>query len=122
MKDLTDRDTFNAATSQEVFDFVAHHLLTQNEKSIRGNLCSYKAQKNLKCAAGCLISEDNYDTGFEGLGWNEVSNKLGMLNHCSLVADLQGLHDHTIVRKWKNELINFANFRGLSTDVLEQFN
>ena len=35
-KDLTDRDTFNAATSQEVFDFVAHHLLTQNVMSFDG--------------------------------------------------------------------------------------
>jgi len=122
MKDLTDRETFNAATPQDVFDFVAHHLLTQNEKSIRGNRCKYKSQGNLKCAAGCLISEDNYDTGFEGVAWDRVSDKLGLINHWRLVRDLQHVHDGTRVQKWKNELTNFANFRGLSTNVLEQFN
>lgn len=122
MKDLTDRETFNAATSQEVFDFVAHHLLTQNEKSMRGNLCKYKSQRTLKCAAGCLISEDNYDTGFEGLGWNEVSDKLGMFNHWGLVVDLQGLHDLTSLENWKAELHKLADRYDLNSNVLEQFN
>ena len=122
MKDLTDRDTFNAATAQEVFDFVAHHLLTQNEKSARGYVCGYKSQGTLKCAAGCLISDENYDKSFESYTWDLVSTKLGMVNQWSLVRDLQMLHDHTIVRKWKNELIDLANFRGLSTAVMESFN
>ena len=122
MKDLTDRDTFNAATAQEVFDFVAHHLLTQNEKSLQGNSCRYKSQRTLKCAAGCLISDENYDKSLEGDTWDIVSKKLGMVNQWSLVRDLQALHDNTIVRKWKHELINFANRYALSTVVMEQFN
>ena len=122
MKDLTDRETFNSATNQEVFDFVAHHLLTQNEKSIRDDQCKYKSQRTIKCAAGCLISEDNYDTGFEGLGWNEVSDKLGMLNHWSLVVDLQGLHDLTSLENWKSELHKLADRYDLNSNVLEQFN
>ena len=122
MKDLTDRDTFNAATAQEVFDFVAHHLLTQNEKSVSGRICGYKSYETLKCAAGCLISDENYAKSFEGDTWDIVSKKLGMVNECSLVRDLQVLHDRTPVKKWKNELIDLANFQGLSTVVMESFN
>ena len=46
------------ASTQEVFDFVAIHLLTQNEKSGDDQVCYYRSPTGLKCAAGCLIADD----------------------------------------------------------------
>ena len=121
MKNLTDKDTFNAATSQEVFDFIAHHLLTQNEKSIRGYGCKYRSQRNLKCAAGCLISGKSYHRGFEHHTWDYVSKVLGMTNHEDLVMDLQRIHDNYSPREWVYELNFLAKLLNLSTSVLKEF-
>ncbi len=43
-------------TKQEIFDKVATHLLTQNEKALNSvGGCVYRTDKGLKCAVGCLI-------------------------------------------------------------------
>ena len=64
--------TLGKATAQEVFDQVATHLLTQNERSLDGASCSYRNCDGLKCAAGCLISDDEYDNQMEGIDWRGV--------------------------------------------------
>jgi hypothetical protein len=43
----------NNKSRQEIFDFVANHLLTQNEKAMEDVQCCYRAG-NLKCAVGAL--------------------------------------------------------------------
>lgn len=60
------------ATAQQVFTQVATHLLTQKERSFviddRGEeLCAYRGDNGLKCAAGCLISNDEYNPIMDGL-------------------------------------------------------
>jgi hypothetical protein len=76
------------ATSQEVFDQVAYHLLTQNLKASSGGICQYKFGK-LKYAAGCLISEDEYKEEFEGNVWGIlVDRKLVPRNHLELIKKL----------------------------------
>lgn len=47
---------------QEVFDRVVKHLLTQNKKSWSDEIydCAYRNNEGLKCAIGCLISDENY--------------------------------------------------------------
>lgn len=122
MKDLTNPEIFNSATPQEIFDFAANHLLTQNQKSIRGTGCKYKSHKNLKCAAGCFISDDRYSKSFETNTWDVVSKELGMVNQWHLVRDLQVIHDHTYVIQWKSELKILANKHDLNSNILEQFN
>ena len=124
MKDLTDRDTFNAATSQEIFDFVAHHLLTQNECSVSplGKGCAYYGQNGLKCAAGCLIPDELYDEDLEDRPWRGIKDILDMKQHACLVTKLQKIHDETEVNCWKHELTFLANRLALSTVVMEQFN
>ena len=121
MKDLTDRDTFNAATAQEVFDFVAHHLLTQNERSVSplGAECAYRGQNGLKCAAGCLIPDEIYDEDLEGQLWCNIKDIVDMKQHAYLVTKLQYIHDEKDVNCWKHELTFLANRLALSTVVME---
>ena len=65
----------NQATPQEVFDQVSQHLLKQNKQSTRyeklRNFCAYRSG-NLKCAAGCLIDDDEYSPEMEALDWNDL--------------------------------------------------
>lgn len=61
--------TLPNASAQQVFDQVAAHLLTQKEKAKQFNTCKYRVEhrdKVLKCAAGCLIGDDEYEGCFEG--------------------------------------------------------
>ena len=50
-------------TSQEVFDVVAKHLLTQNAKSMDDpwdEMCAYRGENGRRCAVGALIPDDLY--------------------------------------------------------------
>jgi hypothetical protein len=67
--------TLKNSTDQEVFDQVANHLLTQNKRSVSATdntLCVYRSPDGLKCAAGCLIADDEYDPRMEGSNWKEM--------------------------------------------------
>lgn len=59
--------TLAQVTDQEVFDQVKTHLLSQKVKSMSRTLedtCAYRSANSLKCAAGCLIGDDEYDPNF----------------------------------------------------------
>ena len=65
----------NQAAPQEVFDQIVTHLLTQNKQSkyykdLR-TFCAYRSG-DLKCAAGCLIDDDEYSPEMEALDWNNL--------------------------------------------------
>lgn len=95
------------STPMEVFQFVEHHLLTQNAKSIgyKNRICYYHGDNNLKCAAGCLIADDEYTPKFETINWNIlVQHKLVPAAHSKLIRELQCLHDDVPVDSWKLHL------------------
>lgn len=117
------------STEQEVFDFVAHHLLTQNEKAmdVSGN-CLYKLKldnKTLKCAAGCLIPDEDYQKFIEEDSWLSVIEKLSVTEkYKELILDLQHLHDNCDVTEWKMQLDELIRLKypNLNSDILSQFN
>ena len=90
--------TLPEATNQQVFDQVATHLLTQGIQSKYGGNCVYRTPAGLKCAAGCLIGDDEYvpamdnsvDTSWDGM----ISLELVPDDHYELIASLQKIHDH----------------------------
>ena len=128
--------TLADATEQEVFDQVANHLLTQGKKSedtksedtCRSNpyddvnLCLYRSSDGLKCAAGCLISDDEYKPEFEQKNWPSLQEKFPhmiTMKHMDLIRQLQNIHDNLVIDDWKAALIEFStannlkwNFRG----------
>lgn len=113
--------TLPQASPQEVFDQVAQHLLTQNEKfkskSSNGEVCLYRSGE-LKCAAGCLIGDDEYvssmDGDGEGSSWTNLVN-LGAVppEHQNLVTPLQNIHDNDDPDEWAELLEEFADENSL---------
>lgn len=101
--------TLPQATAQEVFDQVKAHLLQQNEQSIDEFLgCMYR-YKNLKCAAGSLISDEEYDSNLENQSWQFLYS-LGKVpkEHNMLIAGLQIIHDEYPPDEWEEELKEIA--------------
>lgn len=119
-------------TAQEIFDTVAKHLLTQNQKCVKDMVCQYR-HNGLKCAVGCLISDEDYRPEIEGFNIETIlqledkeSNayqilcKIGLI-HTNLLKSLQFIHDYMEVKSWKSELSKLASKLSLSDSVLKEF-
>lgn len=95
------------ATRQEVFDQVAHHLLTQMERSENeDHKCCYRSPEGLKCAAGALIADKEYDEDRMGTTtWFAlVEGKIVPKKHAGFIDKLQMIHDTTDPEDWREEL------------------
>jgi hypothetical protein len=114
--------TLPKATAQEVFDQVAKHLLTQN-KACYGHLtvgiCAYRNDEGLKCAAGCLIADDEYKANWEQLGWiSLVNDGVVPAEHSTLIRELQIIHDESNPDRWRDLLAELAADYKLNTEAL----
>lgn len=116
--------TLSDSTDQEVFDQVATHLLTQHQVSLANDRqCSYRGDNGLKCAAGCLIGDDEYNASFmEGHSWLRLRME-GIVpdEHWELVTELQKVHDLEEIENWQRELRFVAAQFHLNCNVLENF-
>lgn len=121
--------TLGQATAQEVFDQVATHLLTQGKPSMsEGGGCFYR-RINLKCAAGCLISDEEYlrEMDEDDSSWEGLINRglVPKTNHSELIQSLQAAHDNTSIKDWiigiKQSLGRVAKDLGLSSKIIENF-
>lgn len=110
--------TLPNVTAKEVFDQISEHLLSQNVKSVRdtsiNNMCGYRGENGTKCAAGCLISDDEYTEKMEGFRWSSLVQK-GIVpeTHRVLISDLQTIHDCRQPHMWKKELLRIKNRHNL---------
>ena len=99
-------------TSKEVFNHVKNHLLTQGVRSLlsyresKAVGCAYRDNgKQLKCAAGCLISDQEYDSSIEGNTWTTLVNSGKVPSeHSMLIDELQRIHDVSSPEDWESEL------------------
>jgi hypothetical protein len=122
-------------TKQEMFDTVARHLLTQNERSeeirkstVDGTLipfCSYRGMGGLKCAIGVLIPDEIYRPEMENNGAYSLLEQFPELAAYipdeDLAHALQYVHDKYQVSDWKMELINVAATHQLDASVVQEF-
>jgi len=111
-------DTIKLLSAQAVFDHVASHLLLQMSKSqsCRNNFreCLYRSG-DLMCAAGCLISDNEYTFEIEGQDWNQlVAKGYAPKEHMELICDLQDMHDSCDPADWREALTRVAADHGLS--------
>ena len=114
--------TLAQATSQEVFNQVAKHMLTQMQKSRSdtGGPCLYRYGE-LKCAAGCLMSDEEYgpdmesfsDSGYGGSWRNLIAANVVPDAHSGLVIRLQEVHDGSPPSLWAEDLSGVAGEFGL---------
>ena len=106
--------TLSEATAQEVFNQVTTHLLTQNEVSTKDGRCVYHFN-GLKCAAGCLIADDEYALEFEDITWDQLVHidRRVPTHHANLISNLQRVHDRYNPEEWAAELEEFAKNNNL---------
>ena len=120
----------------EVFNKVEANLLAQGVRSIRKSLisdmCAYRGAGGLRCAVGCLIKDEAYHKGLEGIAmWaDEKEEDRQMLLEEALIksgidlnstmthmlGDLQSLHDTVKPEVWKQRLQNLrVKYLGIDT-------
>lgn len=115
-------------TRQEVFEKVVKHLLTQRKRAIDTSGCRYRIN-GLMCAAGSLIKDEYYYVGLEQKTVDKPSVREALLQSgidgkdIELIGELQYIHDHVELFKWKSELKKLAtdgDFNGIEwTEELE---
>ena len=114
--------TLPQATAQEVYSQVRKHLLTQRKRSQRprdfaegkGALCMYHHPDGTKCAAGCLIGDEEYSADMEMGTWGGLVLKGKVPNsHKQLISRLQNIHDMYYVEDWRVALDSLAQEFGL---------
>ena len=123
-------------THQEIFDTVAHHLLTQNAKSeipypnLKDmTLCRYRGDKGLKCAIGVLIPDELYKEEYENqtvsvlllelhFPFHQIGIDISDSRTAVLLSRLQVVHDAYEVDVWSTQLLEIAQDYNLNTAVL----
>lgn len=98
-----------------IYTVVRRHLLTQMLQSKSHGDCSYRAF-GYKCAIGCLITDQNYYSYFEGKSAKDNIIKAAIINSGfnlegvddSFLIDLQHIHDINDPSEWENVLDSFA--------------
>lgn len=106
--------TLSQATAQEVFDQVATHLLTQMERSRGENKYAYRSASGLKCAAGCLIGDDEYNERFEEFNWIRLVDDWNVSTaHKELIQNLQRTRDDYEPFSWHERLKRIADYYDL---------
>ena len=101
----------NAATAQEVFDYVIGHLVSQGKQSIQmegGESCAYRGDNGAKCAVGVLIPDEVYNDVMEGDSVDGLIENFprecmitGIKKHKDILNSLQNMHDS--FSAWQNQ-------------------
>lgn len=115
--------TLPQASAQEVFDHIAVHMLEQKRRALNvDGDCQYRNRDGLRCAAGCLMTDDEYEDVFEGMVWLELVEYAWVPSqHHDLIVHMQSVHDFTEPRRWAEMLKVIAVARGLSDAVIRPF-
>lgn len=98
---MTDLDPTKASTAQEIFNAVAQHLKRQGKQAVSANgVCQYRGPSGLKCAVGCLMTDDEAPGYGNGDGVDTLL-KRGELpdrlrHHIQLLRRLQNIHDRCL--------------------------
>jgi hypothetical protein len=110
--------------NQEAFDTVVKHLRAQGKRCVgvyyAGQIsptCLYRGADGLKCAAGILISDEEYASWMEGMGIigilitgkcpNSLRSKLQNVDQ-TLLMELQDVHDNSPEVEWEEKLHRLA--------------
>lgn len=113
-------------SKQAIFDKVAIHLLTQNQRATSEpyyevTSCMYRARNGLKCAAGCLLTDSEVTKIGEGNSFGEGYVPYRLKRNASFVHELQCLHDEHYPHEWKIKLLELAARNDLRVGALKEF-
>lgn len=113
-------------TKQEIFDFVAKFLIKQNQRSVENSQCLYRGPGDLKCAVGCLMTDEEYDKNYEGLDVGSLISRdylpARLKSECVLLVSLQTAHDraYDFQTDFKPNMEKVARLYELSMEVFNQ--
>lgn len=134
---IIQHDTLEAATEEQVFDYIAAHLLRQGRKSALGaetisEMCMYQhpiedgtinydGSTVLRCAGGALfpVDYDKFDIATNGSAWDEIIAEGEHCNthkHSTLIWDMQTIHDASAPDEWLFKLKALAHLRDIEFD------
>ena len=118
--------TLPDTSPQQLFNHVATHLLRQNDRSLRPPDakdigCAYRGFDGLMCAAGCLMSDDEYHASMEGKDWDDLTTHSNVPSvHKRLIWSLQIVHDRDMPNYWPRRLREIASEHALDTAALDR--
>jgi len=86
----------------DVFNYVIDHLRRQGLPSLASGLCAYRGENGTMCAAGALMTDEEYDPRWELKMIDDLCRGNLLPNllreriepHLDMVADLQKFHDN----------------------------
>jgi hypothetical protein len=100
---------------QEIFTKVKTHLLTQNKKCVDDKGDPRLRNQNNKCAASCLIPDNDYSEKMEPCHfWNFFRDSGYSQKELDLIQELVCIHDSQNPITWKNQLKDLAENEGLN--------
>lgn len=86
--------------AQQIFETVSKHLFHQGVQSTSQIGCAYRGDNGTSCAVGCLIPDEGYSPGMEGMDAYDLCmifdsiESIGELKPFTwLLMELQGVHD-----------------------------
>lgn len=102
-------------TLQGIFNIVSTHLLKQNARSTDcEGTCMYRGKDGTKCAAGCLIPNDQYKKQYEYCTWSTLQREgLVPSKFSDEIQELQRIHDYGSISGWPAQLKEFAKHHNL---------
>ena len=102
-------------TNQEAFDKMVAHLRKQGRKAQENGTCRYRTKNGLMCAVGCLLTDDEYKRGMEGMGVEHMQRLYGVLQDLDppLLAEMQDTHDAYDLTEWEERFARTATTYGL---------
>jgi hypothetical protein len=104
---------------QVVFDTVCEHALRQNKRCVDDSGCCLYRHRGMKCFAGALIPDDQYDPNMEGLIWvGLISKHYVSIENSDLIEQLQIIHDNKLPEKWVESLRELGKSFKLNLDKL----
>lgn len=107
---------------QQTFDRIVTHLRKQGCRCVDGfESCKYRNNVGQKCAAGCLIENDEYKPKMEGRCIQTLINECYKFRNITkenldLVKALQSVHDCEDVDKWEHYFKKVAEKFGVNYD------
>ena|ERR1700679_229238 len=114
--------------NQEVFNEIVTHLRKQECKAQdTSSLCMYRTQSGLKCAAGCLIRDEEYAPWmerrlFDTILMNERTPKSlvdRLEDNGNVIMRMQRVHDDYQPDQWEEQFQKVAEDFGLKYEVIE---
>lgn len=94
-------------TKLETIKIVRDHLLKQAKRAVgKDGLCKYRAEDGSRCAAGCLIPDEEYTEKLEAVGVRKLQRRWKLQDwyghNLAVVERLQNMHDYVAPAYWED--------------------